>query len=340
MNVENESKKLRQAYFFAFLSSIASVAVGLGSTYISRNLMYASDNADKLAASFAFLTLGGVLGACIFVFIALTPLARIVQPDYHGLKRGTRAFHFHASIGGLSAAAATGCVLFTYQRGFDPALVAALGASRLIWMPLYERFRGATESVRSLLGPSVLLMVGVWLGQGITEVTLSAFVLVFIFSGMLEGMSSVHNKSAVEATDAMTATVWRFIYLGIGALTTSVMGLLATQPEKISVYCKMIEHAGFRAVSCIVILILIIFLANIWTSRAQKGISMGASRTAVVGNLTVVGMLFALILLYFVLGTNKFGDLPTEPDIIRLRVIGAFVIMESVIWFVFPKARA
>jgi hypothetical protein len=67
---------------------------------------------------------------------------------------------------------------------------------------------------------------------------------------------------------------------------------------------------------------------------------MGASRTAVVGNLTVVGMLFALILLYFVLGTNKFGDLPTEPDIIRLRVIGAFVIMESVIWFVFPKARA
>jgi|GEM_PF-1976993 len=328
--IPQTAAKIRAAYFFAFLSSIFAIGGALSDAYISRNIITAPQPADKMAAACAYLTLGGIVGSIIFIALACTPFGRVLDPKHRKLGLGSACFQAHSALSGSLSAIVTGIYLFAFQQGHSAATLVALSASRILWTIAYEHVRSADRVFpKVFVLPACLMVAGVWIGEGLSNVTLEVFLLIFVLSGCIGGISEVHDKLAAREAGATMATVWRFIYLG--ASGTLLSAFYVWNAEKMTPYVNLLLEGFRRAMPAILILMTFNFLANGWSSRAKAELGdMGASAVILVSNLRIVGVLVALGIIQYVFGTDAFGLLPSDTPLLVRKVISALVITVSV----------
>ena len=328
--------KARSVYFFALLSAMTAVAVKLADAYISRNVIKIDGADNRVVAACVFLTLGGLMGSVVFLTLAHTPFGRMLDPRFNGLCLGTRRFQWNALVGGSTGAISTGLYLLALQKGFDAATLVALGSSQLLWIMGYEYWKSKDHTpIKSVALPALLMIAGVWVGEGLSGASLEVCLLVFVASALLAGISEVHDKIATEESNATLATVWRFLYLGTFGTTLSIAYIwyLGKSP----LYWGLIRTTWYLAVPPIAILMTFSFLTNGWNARAKAHLDMGASKVSLISNLRIVGVLLALCVLNLAFGLKEFGQLPTDPILLLRKVLGALIITASVIWLIRNK---
>lgn len=180
-------KKIGIAYFFALIAVVTSVAGRLVDAYISRNVIVVQTSEDRVVAACAFLTLGGIIGSLMFLILASTGVGRmLVDSRYHGFAFGSSHFQRNAMVAGVSAALSTGLYLLALQKGYDAAMLAALASSEILWIIAYEYFKSNIQTpLGEVVGPALLMIAGVWIGEGVSNVSLQAFLLVFVLSACM-----------------------------------------------------------------------------------------------------------------------------------------------------------
>jgi len=328
--------KIRGIYFFALLSAMTSIAVKLVDAYISHNVIKAEGADGEVVATCVFLTLAGLIGSAVFFILAHTRFGKALDPKFNGFHIGNRGLQVTTLIGGSAGAASTGLYLLALQKGFNAATLVALGSSQLFWIIGYEYLWSKDHAhIKSVLKPALLMIAGVWVGEGSSKLSLEVFLLVFVASGLLGGISEVHDKIATEKSNATLATVWRFFYLGASAITLSLTYIWHI--GKLPLYWELIRAKWYLAVLPIAILMAFSFLTNGWNARAKAHADMGASKVSIISNLKIVGVLLALCILNFGFGVEKFGQLPTDRALLFRQVLEALVITSSVIWLVKGK---
>lgn len=325
--------KRRNAYSFAFLSALTGVVVKLIDAYISRNIITVPNAEDKVVAACVFLTLGGTIGLIVFIVLAHTQFGRILDSRYTRFSWGTVRFQANALIGGVSGAISTGLYLLALQKGYDAATVVALASSQILWILGYEYWKSKIDiSLKKVVGPAFLMIAGVWVGEGLSRPSFEVFVLVFVMSALLGGISDVHDKIAAEESSATLATVWRSIYLGITG--TALSFIYVSHIDKMSLYVDMLWIGLQYAVPLIALLMTVAFFTNGWGARAKAHLDMGASKVVLISNLKIVGVLLALGALNFLFGLSEFGQLPTDMFLLMRKILGAGVITASVLYLV------
>lgn len=338
MNVDRKNSKKRAeiAYLFAFLSALIGVGVKLMDAYISRNIITVSDPEDKAVAACVYLTLGGIIGSAVLFALAQTPFGRVLDPTFRGFRPGTARFQRNSAIAGLSAAFSTSIYLFALQKGYDPATLITLASSRILWIMAYEYFRNCRQTgLYIVLGPALLMVTGVWVGEGTNRLSVEAIVLIFGLSSMLDAVCNVHNKIATEEADATSSTVWGFSYLGLFGTALSL--LFVAYLGKIPLYVRLLGDGLLYASIPIAGLMVLVFFTNGWSARAKAHLDMGASKVEIIANLRIVGVLVSLLIIQYIVGSDKFGQLPTDIVPLTRKIIGALIVTASCVWLTARK---
>lgn len=339
---QDSTQKVTHAYFIAFLSAVAAVGMNLTDAYISRNVITVPEGESKVVAACVYLTLGGVLGSIIFLTFACSPLGNILDPEYTKLRRGSVQFQKDAFISGSTGALSTGIYLYALQKGFDVAMVTVLGSSKILWCIAYEYWHERRKSpshglLRGIVGPAILLVAGMWVSEKVTSFVFEAFLLICVAGSLCAGISNTHEKFAIDQTDGIVTSVWRFMYLGTFGTLVSIF--FAWQTGKIKLYVSLLGEKALPALLPVGILMTFAFITSSLGSRAKKELTMGASRVALITQLSFVGVLIGLSIIQFGLGRTEFGQLPTDSLLLVRKVLGAAIITASVIWMVNTRGR-
>ncbi len=319
------------------LSGVLTAFYGVNDNYLSHTHFKSVDNVviDITTAS-AYLIVGGWVGVLGNFVYALLLGKRFIDPKFEQLTWRKPRMQALALLGGGVSAVATWLQLFTAQKQ-DPSVIAALGSLTLVFMLVYDVLKKQVDfrkfapwGVAAVLGSAAVSYVG-----KLTAETLQAFVLVGVLACILSAINRVAKQEGTRSSDSVNFHVWRFLWLAL--LGTVFAVAVAMFNQTTGLLLEMVVQAiktGW-VMGLVVLTMLFVFFASSLENVAMGPKKVGGSYVFV--TTTATQLIITMVLTYLVdlAAKGVVGEVPTDPAVWGVRVVGIFV----VIWSLFQLKK-
>jgi hypothetical protein len=280
---------------------------------------------DKLTAAFAYLIVGGWTGTIAGLFFALKLGNKLIDEDFNGFVIDNLPMHYQAFLEGSLSSISTLFIMLGHQIG-DPSVIAALSNLTIIYTLLYDVWKGQAK-FKILLLPVIITIIGGMMSafSGSLEITVLGFFFVVIVSNGFGAFSEIIQQKGVKISDSVNFFIWRFFWL---AFTGTILAfIVSNQRGYLSLLLETIKM-GLLNLHWVILTMFFVFLA--------VGLKLYLKKSQAV---SVVLVILALKLIFSYPITfignwfqqGVFGELPSNPTIWVVRIIGSFLIIWGVI---------
>jgi hypothetical protein len=278
---------------------------------------------DSLTQAFSYLFIGGWTGVVCTTIYALL-FGKKIDPAFAGIVFTNRRLHLRAAVAGSMAAVATLFTLMAHQFS-DPSGMVALATAVMAMTAMYDVFTGQV-SFRAIIGPAIATLLGASLAaySGSFAVTAKTLLYVLVIANTASLLSEIFGQKGSRVSDGVNLFLWRFIWLaGMGTIFGFVGSALRGQMDEL---LDTIQHS-IKYVPVIAVTMLFVFIGEAIKETLKKN-----NPLSVVLMITAfqVVLAFPLTLIGNQLWAGVFGDIPSEPGIWGVRMIGAGLLIWSI----------
>jgi hypothetical protein len=279
---------------------------------------------DSLTAASAYFIFAGWIGVIASLGFAFLFGKNLVDPSFEGIKFGSRKMQTGAVLAGSIAGLGTLFAIWA-NRFIDPSTAIALGNLILVMTTWYD-WRTKEVRLSHVLFPLLLVTGGGIMTSyngGHAKVTLQGLLLLGLISNVLFAVSEIAEKS-VRGTDGVNFFFWRFLWHGITGTLAAL--LIAAARGTLPLLWQTITMAvPYTPWFVMTMLFVFLGISLKLTAKKQGAVSvvlMVLSGQVVLGYvLTLVGNLIV---------PGLFGQLPGEPAVWLIRIIGGILIVKGI----------
>ncbi|MCL5011246.1 MAG: hypothetical protein M1127_03530 [Patescibacteria group bacterium] len=317
MNREKVSKGVLTIALIAALFTSLNAAID---NYIVRSVITSQDQIT--AASFYLVVGSWVYIICVLICNKI--FGKQLDPEYPGFTFGTRNMHKYAALSGIFGATST---LF-YLRGsqmLDPSLILILGCCAVFYMAMYDVIKKNIKGKNILLPASLVILGSIMASiQHISDnikITVWGVVLIAIVCSGLNAFGDGTRKKGVKSADAVTFSLWRFIWLS--AVATILVPSLALIRGK---FCDLLEMRSMLNLNAFVWIAITMVLASLYNVLSQKALKFESLTVVFLLINSKIAMGVPITAIGNILSPGAFGNgIPEEWTSWAMRSAGAIV---------------
>lgn len=320
--------------WLVLISSVVLLAVAeIGQGIVQFNFTIIPPNAtlaQAILTGAVFINVATTIGSLTLAsFLSLQPYIRkTTQKDSRWLKvpGSNKAWLFVASSGTM-AALATFLWVYIVQE-YDVSLIAALDVGTILFVASFEALTGRLH-LHKMLKPIILTTAGIILvaltpAKG--EVALGAVFLMIFVKGFFQAGDELSKQYAAKEMSAVNLTLWRFIFLDIAGLIVALF--VGGLTGELGYYLYALTHIPVEGHLFVLITMVILLTGQSMNNYARSHISATV--------VYLVSQTRVLLVILLSIGIAQFNsivlgsNIPTEPILVAIRVIGAAVIILGV----------
>lgn len=322
---------LTEVFLYAVVSAFLLAGEKAVDSIVSNKFLA---SVDQITAASSYILVGGWFGVGVVIVLALVfgNLLHVVKPI--NLNQPKK----YAVLAGIAGAIFTFVFLFGLQF-IDLQLMYALTSSYLLFVILREWMTGKISLKRYIL-PGLLVVVGSFIAvydpamfTSKQDVDVGTFIflcaLVFVFYNAFFAADELLQKPAMVVADPMNVQLIRFITLAVTATigVLFVSALRGTLPLLREACEFLINNPDARSwLFVLFVLATVGMLARLIAKDKSENVSKVV--IVVAANLAI-GLFLSLKLNE--LWPGAAGSMPTSPEVILLRTVGAVVIAVGVL---------
>lgn len=320
--------------WLTFFSALAATVYKANDVYVTHRFF--SDPSNELMVALTYLIIGGWIGL----------ISNIVFSKFFGKKLDTRFNWFTPASGrvqiyafgaGTLSAVSTFFMLWGSSL-YDPSLVIPLGSLSIVFLVFYDLYRREV-SVSEILWPMTLIILGsvaisvYKVSASLPQITFKAIVLLLIFRGLFDAISSIFSRNGVgiqgssESTDAINFAFWRFLWLVVAGTILAVIFLIGI--GKFATFIEILETQFFAALPFVLLTMFFVFFGNALSTYAYSLKEGAVSRVSMLLNIQLVLGVPATLLITR-LDPSVLGNLSTDFFFWLLKVTGSILIFGGV----------
>lgn len=282
---------------------------------------------DKITAAFAYLILLGWTGTIVVSILSVAIGKRTIDEDFTGIKVNSISMQFTAFLSGLTIALSSFFTMLAHQIG-DPSVIAALSNLTIIYTLLYDVWKGQVK-LNILLLPVMITIIGGMMSafNGSLEITILGFFFVVVMSNGFRAFGEIIQQKGVRGrgSDSLNFFIWNFFWLAFTG--TIIAFIVSAQRGYLSLLLETIVRGSLNLHWVILTMFFVFFGVGL---KLYLKKSQAVSVVLVILSLNVV-LSYPITFIGNWFQQGVFGQLPSNPIIWTIRIMGSFLI----IWGIF-----
>ncbi len=288
---------------------------------------------DGLVGIAAYLTVGAWVGLVGGVLFSLVLGNRLIDPNFERIQVFNSSLQKNAAAAGLTAAASTFFFLWANRIG-DPGIVVTLTNTLVLYVLLYELFRGDKENAHKVIVPAILVGFGGVLSaySGSLHITVQLLLIVLVGSNLFRLATEVFEQKAVrgengQQNDSVNVFLWRFFWLAIGA--TAMSFAIALWYDSVDILIATVLTAlTTNTLWFIIATMFFVFVGVGLYLYLKKAVDLTTVLAISSGQIVVA---FLLTVIFNAFKPGIFGELPQQGSIWLVRILGSVLIIAGIL---------
>ncbi len=321
-------------FWNALMAAVFTALYSVNDNLIMHNVILCPE--DKFTAVSFYLMMGGWIGViCNYGYSVF--LGKKIDKEYAGFNVGNFKMQIFAFTAGILSASSTVFYLVGSQN-LDPSLVLCLANISILYLVIYDVLLKYIK-IQEVILPALIVIAGSALSSitrlsGGMQITLLGITVLLLGRYLTMSCQQIIKQRGVRASDAVIFHFWRFVWLSFSG--TCLMLIIAFSRDKLDLLIAM-RKLVFPTLPWILVTMFFVFFSSVLENKAIK--TGAVSKVALILNSQIV-MGIPLTLMGDVFKPGVFGEIPREPFVWLIRLIGVLLIILGITFLAKKRKEA